>query len=147
MDVKLGCWHCGRKESWGSYILPTLYLFFFIYLRTNSDLCHLQHRLIGFYNPDEKCLQGGTDWGLNKAVIFKRLKYSNWGYVLHAISLPSKGTQSSPCLQEHDAYQLSTASAGQVHQNYTFCNKHHLPNTIKLVTTHSLPMTLFAVNF
>jgi hypothetical protein len=25
-------------------------------------LCHLQHKLIGFYNPDEKCLQRGTDW-------------------------------------------------------------------------------------
>ena len=36
---------------------------FCIYLRTNSDLCHLQHKLIGFYNPDEKCLQRGTDWG------------------------------------------------------------------------------------
>ena len=32
-----------------------------IYFRTNSDLCHLQHKLIGFYNPDEKCLQRGTD--------------------------------------------------------------------------------------
>jgi len=32
---------------------------FCIYLRTNSDLCHLQHKLIGFYNPDEKCLQRG----------------------------------------------------------------------------------------
>jgi len=45
---------------------PTLYLCvlyaFCIYLRTNSDLCHLQHKLIGFYNPDEKCLQRGTDW-------------------------------------------------------------------------------------
>ena len=30
--------------------------------RTNSDLCHLQHKLIGFYNRDEKCLQRGTDW-------------------------------------------------------------------------------------
>ena len=36
---------------------------FCIYLRTNSDLCHLQHKLIGFYNADEKCLQRGTDWG------------------------------------------------------------------------------------
>ena len=44
------------------YVLPTLYLFC-IYPRTNSDLCHLQHKLIGFYNPDEKCLQRGTDWG------------------------------------------------------------------------------------
>jgi len=26
-------------------------------------LCHLQHKLIGFYNGDEKCLQRGTDWG------------------------------------------------------------------------------------
>jgi len=43
------------------YVLPTLYLC--VYLRTNSDLCHLQRKLIGFYNPDEKCLQRGTDWG------------------------------------------------------------------------------------
>jgi len=35
---------------------------FCIYLRTNSDLCHLQHKLIGFYNRDETCLQRGTDW-------------------------------------------------------------------------------------
>jgi len=35
---------------------------FCIYLRTNSDLCHLQHKMIGFYNRDEKCLQRGTDW-------------------------------------------------------------------------------------
>jgi hypothetical protein len=39
-----------------------------ICLRTNSDLCHLQHKLIDFYNRDEKCLQRGTDWGLNDAV-------------------------------------------------------------------------------
>jgi hypothetical protein len=32
------------------YIRPTRYLCFCIYLRTNSDLCHLQHKLIGFYN-------------------------------------------------------------------------------------------------
>jgi hypothetical protein len=35
---------------------------FCIYLRKNSDLCHLQHKLFGFYNPDKKCLQRGTDW-------------------------------------------------------------------------------------
>jgi len=23
------------------------------------------HKLIGFYNRDEKCLQRGTDWGFN----------------------------------------------------------------------------------
>ena len=25
-------------------------------------MCHLQHKVIGFYNRDEKCLQRGTDW-------------------------------------------------------------------------------------
>ena len=35
---------------------------FCIYLRTNSDLCYLQHKLIGFYNRDEKCLLRGTNW-------------------------------------------------------------------------------------
>jgi hypothetical protein len=35
---------------------------FFNYLRPNSDLCHLQHKLIGFYNRVEKCLLRGTDW-------------------------------------------------------------------------------------
>ena len=35
---------------------------FCIYLKTNSDLCHLQHKLIGFYNRDEKCLLRGTNW-------------------------------------------------------------------------------------
>ena len=42
------------------YVLPTLYLC--VYLRTNSDLCHLHHKLIGFYNRDEKCLLRGTNW-------------------------------------------------------------------------------------
>jgi hypothetical protein len=40
------------------YDLPTLYL-----CCVNSDLCHLQYKLIDFYNRDEKCLQRGTDWG------------------------------------------------------------------------------------
>jgi hypothetical protein len=38
---------------------------FCIYLRTNSDLCHLQHKLIGFYNRDKKYLLRGTDWVFN----------------------------------------------------------------------------------
>jgi hypothetical protein len=63
---------------------------FCIYLRTNSDLCHLQHKLIGFYNRDEKCLQRGTGWvfkyntlrfickGLNLIILMgnKNLAYS-----------------------------------------------------------------------
>ena len=39
----------------------TTYLLY-IYLITNSDLCHLQHKLNGFYNRDEKCLQRGPAW-------------------------------------------------------------------------------------
>jgi hypothetical protein len=41
------------------YVLPTLYL---CVLYLSENLCHLQHKLIGFYNQDEKCLQRGTDW-------------------------------------------------------------------------------------
>ena len=54
------------------YIMLALKCVFCIYLRANSDLCHLQHKLIVFYNPDEKCLQRGTDW------VFK---YSGLGLV------------------------------------------------------------------
>ena len=44
------------------YALPTLYLFV-LYLSENKQrLVPLQHKLIGFYNRDEKCLQGGTNW-------------------------------------------------------------------------------------
>ena len=43
-------------------LCPHCIYVFCIYLRTNSDLCHLQHKMIGFYNPDEKCLLRGTDW-------------------------------------------------------------------------------------
>jgi hypothetical protein len=44
------------------YFCPHCIYVFCIYLRTNSDLCHLQHKLIGFYNRDEKCLLSGMNW-------------------------------------------------------------------------------------
>jgi hypothetical protein len=43
-------------------LCPRCIYVFCIYLRTNSDLCHLHHKLIGFYNRDEKCLLRGTNW-------------------------------------------------------------------------------------
>jgi hypothetical protein len=43
------------------YALPTLCLYVLYLSEKNSDLCHLQHKLIGFYNRDEKCLQRSTD--------------------------------------------------------------------------------------
>ena len=49
-------------------LCPHCIYVFCIYLITNSDLCHLQHKLIGFHNRDEKSLQRGMDWvfkGLN----------------------------------------------------------------------------------
>jgi len=59
-----------------STLCPHYICVFCIYLRSNSDLCHLQHKLIGFYNGDEKCLQRGTDWGFKQSglrFVFKRL--------------------------------------------------------------------------
>ena len=81
-----------------------------IYLRTNSDLCHLQHKLIGFYNRDEKCLLRGTVWAFNfwhRRFTFNSNKSPTWcksflvyypGVCLQlnmfrAFSLPSSGAQ------------------------------------------------------
>ena len=46
-----------------STLCPHCIYVFCIYLRTNSDLCHLQHKLIGFYNRSGEFLQRGTHWG------------------------------------------------------------------------------------
>jgi hypothetical protein len=52
---------------------------FCIYLeKKNSDLCHLQHKLIGFYNRDEKCLKRGTDWAF---------KYSSLRFVFKGLNV------------------------------------------------------------
>jgi hypothetical protein len=49
---------------------------FCIYLRTNSDFCFIQNKLIGFYNRKEKCLQRGTAWDFKRSglrFVFKSL--------------------------------------------------------------------------
>ena len=38
-------------QQW--YVLPTVYLCVLYLSENKSDLCHLQHKLIGFYNRDE----------------------------------------------------------------------------------------------
>ena len=43
-------------------LCPHCIYVFSIYLRTNSDLYHLHHKLIGFYNRYEKYLLCGTNW-------------------------------------------------------------------------------------
>ena len=62
-------------------ICPHCIYVFCIYLRKNSDLCHIQPKLISFHNPDEKCLQLGTDWvfkysGLRFGFKWLRRRYS-----------------------------------------------------------------------
>ena len=47
---------------------------FCIYLRTNSDLCHLQHKLIGFYNQMKIVYSAVRTGSLNKAVCASYLK-------------------------------------------------------------------------
>ena len=69
----------GRLSSWTFQSLPVTWCansltfnnctfcthciyVFCIFLSTNNDLFHLQYKLIGFYNRDEKCLLRGTNW-------------------------------------------------------------------------------------
>jgi len=44
------------------YTQSTLYLCVLYLSEKSSNLCHLQYKLIGFYNRDEKCLLLGTNW-------------------------------------------------------------------------------------
>ena len=45
------------------YALPTLYLcILYLSEKKNSDFCLAQHKLIGFYNREDKCLLRGTNW-------------------------------------------------------------------------------------
>jgi len=45
------------------YALSTQFIYVFcVDLGTNSYYFPIQHKLTGFYNPDEKCLLRGTDW-------------------------------------------------------------------------------------
>ena len=65
-------------------LCPHCIYVFCVYLRTNSDLCHLQHKLIGFYNRDEKCLQRGKDWGFKYSglrFVFKGLTWEITPYI------------------------------------------------------------------
>jgi hypothetical protein len=43
------------------HILSTVFIYVF-YLKTNSDLCQLQNKLIGSYNLNEKCLLRVKIW-------------------------------------------------------------------------------------
>ena len=56
----------------------------------SSDLRHLRHKLISFYNRDEKCLQRGTDWVFKYSglrFVFKRLVGTLFEIVLFILCL------------------------------------------------------------
>jgi hypothetical protein len=59
--------HVSEVENCGSGLTnsPTQYRLVILqpcFTFTNCDLCHLEHKLIGFYNRDEKSLQRSADW-------------------------------------------------------------------------------------
>jgi hypothetical protein len=57
------------------HILSKLFIYlFYIYLRTNSDVFHYKHKLIGSYNRDVNCLLRLTNWPLNKGACSSYLK-------------------------------------------------------------------------
>jgi hypothetical protein len=70
-----------QQLTFNNYTLcPHCIYVFCIYLKTNSDMCHLHHKLFGFYNREEKCLQRGTDWAFKQSslrFVFKGLVQSN----------------------------------------------------------------------
>ena len=70
-----------------------------VYLRTNSDLCHLQHKLIGFYNRDEKCLLRGTHWAFKYSslrFVFKGLNMKKFKVTSYTVSRLGNSCVSHP---------------------------------------------------
>jgi hypothetical protein len=54
------CVYCAVRSIF--YVLPTQRIYVFcVALRTNNDVCPIQHKLIGFYTRDEKCFLRGTN--------------------------------------------------------------------------------------
>ena len=45
-----------------STFCPHSIYMFWVDLRTNNYFCHLHHKMIGFYNRDERGLLRGTNW-------------------------------------------------------------------------------------
>ena len=60
-----------------------------IYLRTNSDLCHLQHKLTGFYNRDEKCLLRSQ----NAQAYFKKYAKAKAAYEIARVQVVKLGEE------------------------------------------------------
>ena len=103
---------------------------FCIYLRTNSDLCLLQHKLIGFYNRDEKCLQRGTDWVFN---------YSSLRFVFKGLNLTfSLRTDTNPVPETSSfinyLFSFSQKTIDKVHKLYLNDSKRDRPSPTPCTT-------------
>jgi hypothetical protein len=101
---------------------------FCIYLRTNSDLCHLHNKLIGFYNREAKCLQRGTDW------VFK---YSILRSVFKWLGTPPVDTK----FVEHNlrySYRLRNSPVTNI-KNIVYIYGDVIPNQIKMLNPRTLP--------
>jgi hypothetical protein len=103
-----------------STILRSVHAVLCIYLRTNSDLCHLQHKLIGFYNRYDKCLLHGTDW------VFK---YSSLHVVFNGLN-PTCSTERITCQRERK-YHCSIACFSTIYSGYTLHNIRRVVNSDK----------------
>jgi len=54
----------------------------FVFISEQTATCAPYNKLIGFYNGDEKFLQRGTEWVLNKAVSASSIKVSDMLFCL-----------------------------------------------------------------
>jgi hypothetical protein len=90
---------------------------FCIYLRTNSDLCHLQHKMIGFYNRDEKCLQRGTDWVFKLSSLRFVFKGLMWLISIRISWINKKRWRDTPCFlfQQHSGAVFRARSNFHLH--------------------------------
>ena len=86
------------------YALSTKCIYVFCTdLRTNSDLCHLHHKLTGFYNRYEKCLLCGTKWVFK----YNRLRFAFKELIMRQIIL---SLSSTPCLENEKSCCLKGQS-------------------------------------
>ena len=105
--------------------------------RTNSDLCHLQHKLIGFYNRDEKCLLHSTNWVFKYTslrFVFKAA--SHLRYFVQAVeisllrSVPIKRTDNFVFLSKSPGWQVIRDQISDTHVISFF------PFSISRITLH-----------
>ena len=104
---------------------------FCIYLRTNSDLCHLQHKLTGFYNRDENSLLRGTNW------VFKQ---GSLRFVFKGLTQPVRLTRYLQMSYTHSAgtYFANGEKKAGYSKNLVVDQKLKRPRTVLIPALHAL---------